>query len=70
MIAISPPPNLKNNMGMIQGYETLPKDSGIDQLIFQVQEGFGIGLIPKPTLDGTSGVYFLRNAKRKNIVIY
>lgn len=62
------PPLLKNTIGLIKQDETFPSDDAIRQLIFGIQEGFNIGLVPKPTIEGTSGSYFLRNPNRKPIV--
>lgn len=67
-IVLRPPPTLKNKFGLIQEYENLPKNPITKQIIFQIQEGFNVGLVPKLALEGTSGVYFIRNANRKNIV--
>lgn len=68
IISLRPPPNLKNTIGHIKRYEALPKSLTLKRLVFSVQEGFNLGLIPKMTLEGTSGAYFLRNTFRKNIV--
>lgn len=67
---LRPLPNLKNSFGVIKCYESLPKTKGLKKLIYQVQEGFSLKLFPKTTLEGTSGVYMLRNAYRKDAVIY
>eukprot|EP00331_Platyophrya_macrostoma_P032801 CAMPEP_0176437752 /NCGR_PEP_ID=MMETSP0127-20121128/18831_1 /TAXON_ID=938130 /ORGANISM="Platyophrya macrostoma, Strain WH" /LENGTH=594 /DNA_ID=CAMNT_0017821483 /DNA_START=213 /DNA_END=1996 /DNA_ORIENTATION=- len=69
-ISLRPPLNLKNKSGLIQAYENIPKKPVIKQIVFQSQEGFNLGLFPKPTLEGTSGVYFIRNSNRKNIGIF
>ena len=62
------PPMLKNTIGLIKRDETFPIDSALHELIFGTQEGFNIGLIPKLTIEGTSGSYLLRNQNRKPIV--
>lgn len=61
-------PSLENTLGLVKKYETLPKEDSLDSLLFSVQEGFNLGLIPKLTFDGTSGSYFLQNKFRKNVV--
>ena len=67
-ISLRPPPSLGNTIGLIRVYESLPKSETVRKLVSDIQEGFNIGLIPKTTLEGTSGVYFLRNAVRKSTV--
>jgi len=63
-------PSLENTLGLVKKYETLPKEDSLDSLLFSVQEGFNLGLIPKLTFDGTSGSYFLQNKFRKNVAIF
>ena len=48
--------------------ESLPKEF-ID-CIFNINQGFNSGLVPKLSENGTSGTYFLQNAKRKNIAVF
>jgi len=67
-IILRPTPTLENTLGIIKKYEILPKSKTLENLLFGIQEGFNLGLIPKLTFDGTSGTYFLRNKYRKNIV--
>ena len=62
------PPMLKNTIGLIKQDDTLPSDSALQELIHGIQEGFNIGLVPKLTIEGTSGTYLLRNSNRKTIV--
>lgn len=59
---------LKNTIGLIKQDDTLPSDSALQELIHGIQEGFNIGLVPKLTIEGTSGTYLLRNPNRKTIV--
>ena len=71
-IILRPTPTLENTLGLVKKYETLPKEDAIDSLLFSVQEGFNLGLIPKLTFDGTSGSYFLTQQipKERRIPIY
>ena len=69
-IILRPTPNLENTLGLVKKYETLPREDSIESVLFSVQEGFNLGLIPKLTFDGTSGSYFLQNKYRKNVVCY
>jgi len=54
----------------VKKYETLPKTETLRHLLFAVQEGFNLGLIPKLNSDGTSGSYFLKNKFRKVIALF
>ena len=56
--------------GVIRRYEIFPKSKPIVDMIASVQKGFDIGLIPKLTLNGTSGTYLLQNKNRKTTVCY
>jgi len=67
-IILRPTHEFEKLYASIQKYETLPKTENIRHLLFAVQEGFNLGLIPKLTSDGTSGSYFLKNKFRKIIV--
>ena len=67
-LILRPTPTLENTLGLVKNLETLPSGENIENLLFSVQEGFNLGLIPELTFNGTSGAYFLRNKFRKNIV--
>jgi len=69
-IILRPTPSLENTLGLVKKYETLPKEDGLEAMLFSVQEGFSLGLIPKLTFDGTSGSYFVQNKFRKNVAIF
>jgi hypothetical protein len=68
-LILRPTAVLENNVGTVKKYEHLPESQTLETILFSVQEGFNLGLIPKLTFDGTSGTYMLRNRFRKNIVI-
>jgi len=70
VIHIRPPPVLENNLGVIKRYESLPISNDVIHLVQEVQKGFNIGLIPKLTLNGTSGSYTLQNRNRKAKCIF
>ncbi len=57
-------------LGFAKKYETLPKSEEIEGMLFSVQEGFNLGLIPELSFNGTSGAYLLKNRYRKVIVSY
>jgi len=67
-LILRPTPSLENALGLVKNLETLPTSENTEALLFSVQEGFNLGLIPALTFNGTSGAYFLRNKYRKNIV--
>lgn len=69
-IILRPTPTLENTLGLVKKYETLPTQENLESMLFSVQEGFNLGLIPKLTFDGTSGSYFLQNKYRKNVAIF
>ena len=48
--------------------ESLSKE--LNDCIFDVNQGFIEGLIPKLSENGTSGTYFLQNVNRKNIAVF
>lgn len=67
-IILRPTPTLENTLGLVKKYETLTTEDSLETMLFSVQEGFNLGLIPKLTFDGTSGSYFLQNKYRRNVV--
>jgi hypothetical protein len=70
VIHLRPPVTLENQLAVIRRYESLPKSAEVENLINSVRKGFNVGLIPKLTLNGTSGSYTLQNRNRKTTAIF
>eukprot|EP01016_Furgasonia_blochmanni_P038025 TRINITY_DN4550_c0_g1_i10.p1 TRINITY_DN4550_c0_g1~~TRINITY_DN4550_c0_g1_i10.p1 ORF type:complete len:749 (+),score=202.58 TRINITY_DN4550_c0_g1_i10:68-2248(+) len=61
---------LNDDVKYIKPYEHLTISQELNHTLHEIRQGIAVDLLPKLTLEGTSGTYFLRNGERKTAAIF